>query len=236
PMATLERILDSIQGAAQASGVHVVTGDTKVVNRGCADQLFINTSGVGLVEMEPSPDTTRIAPGDRVLVNGTLGDHGMAILSQREGFRFESPIESDTVGLWSLVQQMLRAAPGAVHALRDPTRGGVATTLNEFAASSGFGIRIQEEALPVTEPVRAACEFLGLDPLYVANEGKLVALVAPDAADAVLAAMRAHPAGRDAAIVGTVVPDPRRRVILDTHFGSPRVVDMLSGDPLPRIC
>ena len=236
PMVELEGILDSIQRAAQASGVQIVTGDTKVVNRGCADKLFINTSGVGLVELEPAPDAARIAPGDRVLVNGSLGDHGMAIMSQREGFRFESPIESDTVALWPLVREMLLAAPGAVHALRDPTRGGLATTLNEFASASGFGIRLREDALPVNEPVRAACEFLGLDPLYVANEGKLVALVAPEAAETVLQAMRAHPQGRDAAIVGMVVADPRQRVVLDTRFGSPRVVDMLSGDPLPRIC
>jgi hydrogenase expression/formation protein HypE len=175
-------------------------------------------------------------PGDAVLLSGSLADHGMAILSCREGFEFGAPIASDTAGLWPLVEAMLNAAPGAIHAMRDPTRGGLATTLNEIASRSALGMRLQESAIVVHPAVESACEMLGLDPLYVANEGKLAAIVAPEAADAVLAAMRAHPLGQEASRIGTVVQDPQARVILETSIGGTRIVDMLSGDPLPRIC
>jgi len=236
PMEALERVLRSVRAAADASGAQVVTGDTKVVHRGSADKLFINTAGIGVVTPGEHPTGGGARPGDRVLLSGTLGDHGMAILSCREGFEFGSPIASDTAGLWPLVAAMQAAAPGAVHALRDPTRGGLATTLNEIATRSGAGIRLREEAIPVRLPVQSACELLGLDPLYVANEGKLVAFVAPQAADAALAALRGHALGREASIIGTVVEDPQARVILETTVGGSRIVDMLSGDPLPRIC
>ena len=236
PLADLDRVLQSVRAAADASGVQIVTGDTKVVHRNCADKLFVNTSGVGLVSEGVRITAAGAQPGDRVLLSGTLADHGMAVLSCREGFAFSSPILSDTAGLWPLVQAMLEAAPGAVHVLRDPTRGGLATTLNEIAARSRVGIRLQETAIPVQVPVQSACELLGLDPLYVANEGKLVAIVAPDAADALLAALRRQPLGREASMVGTVVAGPQGQVILETAVGGSRIVDMLSGDPLPRIC
>jgi len=235
-LADLDRALKSVRAAADASGVQIVTGDTKVVQRNSADKLFINTSGVGLVADGVHITAAAAKPGDRVILSGTLADHGMAVLSCREGFTFSSPILSDTAGLWPLVQAMLEAEPGAVHALRDPTRGGLATTLNEIAARSAVGIRLQERAIPVQEPVLSACELLGLDPLYVANEGKLVAIVAPEAADAIVEAVRRQPLGRDAGIVGTVVAGPPGQVILETAVGGSRIVDMLSGDPLPRIC
>jgi len=235
-LAELERILASIRAAAATSGVQIVTGDTKVVHRGSADKVFINTAGVGLMT-----DGTRISAasaqvGDRILLSGSLGDHGMAIMSRREGFEFEAAIESDTAGLWPLVDAMLAAAPGAVHAMRDPTRGGLASCLNEIAQRSGVGMRLQEAAIPVHEPVRGACEMLGLDPLYVANEGKLMAVVQPEHAERVLAAVRTHPLGREAQLVGTVVEDTRHLVVMETAFGGSRIVDLLAGDPLPRIC
>jgi hydrogenase expression/formation protein HypE len=236
PLADLERILRSVRAAADAAGVQIVTGDTKVVHRHCADKLFVNTSGVGAVRRGEHITASGARPGDAVLLSGSLADHGMAILSCREGFEFGAPIASDTAGLWWLVEAMLDAAPGAIHAMRDPTRGGLATTLNEIASRSNLGIRLQEAAIVVHTAVESACELLGLDPLYVANEGKLVAIVAAEAADAVLAAMRAHPLGREASRIGTVVEDRQARVILETAIGGSRVVDMLSGDPLPRIC
>ncbi|MFI5399935.1 MAG: hydrogenase expression/formation protein HypE [SAR324 cluster bacterium] len=235
-LADLDRVLKSVRAAADASGVQIVTGDTKVVHRNSADKLFINTSGVGLVADGVRITAAAAKPGDRVLLSGTLADHGMAVMSCREGFTFSAPILSDTAGLWPLVQAMLEAAPGAVHALRDPTRGGLATTLNEIAARSAVGIRLQERAIPVQEPVLSACELLGLDPLYVANEGKLVAFVAPEAADSILEAVRGQPLGRAADLIGTVVAGPQGQVILETAVGGSRIVDMLSGDPLPRIC
>ena len=236
PMADLERVLASVRAAANDTGVHIVTGDTKVVGRNGADKLFINTSGVGLVAPGETIDERRVRAGDAILLSGTIGDHGMAIMSQREGFTFQAPISSDTASLWPLVEAMLAAAPGAIHAMRDPTRGGVATTLNEIAGRAGLGMHIRERAVPVREAVRGACEILGIDPLYVANEGKLVAFVEHQAAQAVLAAMHGHPLGREAAIVGQVVEDPRHYVIAETDFGGTRIVDMLAGDPLPRIC
>jgi hydrogenase expression/formation protein HypE len=236
PMADLERILRSVRAAADAAQVQIVTGDTKVVHRHSADKLFINTSGVGTVRRGERVTASAARPGDAVLLSGSLADHGMAILSCREGFEFGAPIQSDTAPLWSLVDAMLTAAPGAVRAMRDPTRGGLATTVNEIASRSGMGMRLRESAITVHPAVESACELLGLDPLYVANEGKLVAVVAPEAADAVLAAMRAHPLGLEASRIGTVVEDPEARVILETSIGGSRIVDMLSGDPLPRIC
>jgi len=231
----LLRVLTSMAGQGQACGVQVVTGDTKVVNRGAADRLFINTAGLGVVPGGVSISASRARVGDRVLVNGTLGDHGIAILIARNELALQSSIESDCQPLHGLVQAMLGACRD-LHCLRDATRGGLATVLNEFAQSSRVGIRLNESALPLQPEVRGACEILGLDPLYIANEGKLVAVVPRAGADAVLAAMRSHPAGRDAAIVGEVVEQPAGSVLLDTLLGGVRVVDMLVGEQLPRIC
>jgi hydrogenase expression/formation protein HypE len=234
-VADLQRVLNSMSARARECGVDVVTGDTKVVNRGAADRLFINTAGVGVIAKGVNIAATRAKPGDAVIVNGTLGDHGVAILIARNELELQSDIASDCRPLHGLVQAMLRACPD-IHCLRDATRGGVATVLNEFAQSSNVGIRLQERALPLKDEVRGACEMLGLDILYMANEGKLVAIVPRDAADAVLAAMRAHPAGSDSAIVGEVLADPAGHVVLNTLFGGERVVDMLAGEQLPRIC
>lgn len=235
PTAELQRVLDSMSATARDAGVQVVTGDTKVVNRGAADKLFINTAGIGVVPRSVNIAATRARPGDAVIVNGSLGDHGVAILVARNELELQSTIASDCQPLHGLVQAMLAACPD-IHCLRDATRGGLATVLNEFAASSKVGIRLQEQALPIRPEVRGACEMLGLDVLYMANEGKLVAVVPRSHADAVLAAMRAHPAGRDAAIVGEVLAQPAGHVVLNTAFGGERVVDMLVGEQLPRIC
>ena len=234
PLADLERIADSMAAAALEAGVQVVTGDTKVVNRGAADKLFINTAGIGFL-----PSARRIAgdaarPGDVVILSGTMGDHGIAVMSQREGLSFFSALKSDCAPLNGLVGAMLAA--GEVHVLRDPTRGGVATTLNELAALSRVGIEIEETSLPVRQEVRGACEMLGLDPLYVANEGKLLALVPAQDAERVLQAMRAHHYGREAAVIGRVVEKHPNRVVLRTILGLSRIVDMLVGEQLPRIC
>ena len=235
PVETLRRIVASMHRVASEAGVRIVTGDTKVVGRGAADKIFINTAGIGVIPMGIELSARKARPGDRVIVNGPIGDHGAAILVARRQLALEADIRSDCQPLAGLVAAMLGACP-AIRCLRDPTRGGVATVLNEFAAASGVGIRIDEDALPLREPVRGACEILGLDPLYLANEGKLLAVVPPDAADAVLAAMRAHPAGADAAIIGTVSDQAAGTVILQTGFGGERVVDMLVGEQLPRIC
>ena len=235
PTADLQRVLDSMAAAARAAGVQVVTGDTKVVNRGAADKLFINTAGIGVVPHGVNIAATRARPGDVVIVNGSLGDHGVAILIARNELALQSDIASDCQPLHGLVQAMLAVCPD-IHCLRDATRGGLATVLNEFAQSSQVGIRLQERALPIKPEVRGACEMLGLDVLYMANEGKLVAVVPPGQAAAVLAAMRAHPAGQDAAIVGEVLAEPAGHVVLNTLFGGERVVDMLVGEQLPRIC
>ena len=235
PAADLQRVLDSMSATASAAGVQVVTGDTKVVNRGAADKLFINTAGIGVVPRGVNISANRAQPGDVVIVNGTLGDHGAAILVARNELELHSDIASDCQPLHGLVQAMLAACPD-IHCLRDATRGGLATVLNEFAASSKVGIRLQERALPIKPEVRGACEMLGLDVLYMANEGKLVAVVPRADADAVLAAMRAHPAGVDAAVVGEVLAEPAGHVVLNTPFGGERVVDMLVGEQLPRIC
>ncbi|TNF57939.1 MAG: hydrogenase expression/formation protein HypE [Burkholderiales bacterium] len=236
PLADLMRIVQSMASAARQAGVPVVAGDTKVVERGKGDGVFISTTGVGVLPPGVQISGRNARPGDVVLLSGTVGDHGVAILSQRESLRFETTIESDTAALHTLVAAMLEAAPGQVRVLRDPTRGGLATTLNEVAHQSGVGMLLQEAAIPVRPQVGAACELLGLDPLYVANEGKLIAIVAPEAADPVLAAMRAHPLGQDAARIGDVIADPHRFVQMATRFGGRRVVDWLSGEHLPRIC
>lgn len=231
----LERLARSAQEAAREAGVEVVTGDTKVVNRGSADKLFINTAGVGVIPPGINISGSHAQPEDKVLLSGTIGDHGIAVLSQREGLSFTTSLKSDCAPLNGLVAAMLQASP-RIHCLRDPTRGGLATTLNELARQSKVGIRIQEEAIPVQEPVRAACELLGFDPIYVANEGKLVAIVPAEEAAAVLDAMRCHPYGKQAAIIGEVVKEHPGRVVMKTRLGASRIIDMLSGDLLPRIC
>ena len=237
PLADLRRIVESMAAAAREAGVAIVTGDTKVVEQGKGDGVFISTTGVGWL-----PPGRRIAgdqaqPGDVVLVSGTIGEHGVAVLSLRESLEFETAITSDTAALNGLTATMLAAVPeGSVHVLRDPTRGGLATTLNEITRQSGVGITLDEAAIPVLPQVEAACELLGLDPLYVANEGKLVAVCAPEVADTLLAAMREHPNGHAAARIGVVTEDPHRFVQMTTRFGGRRVVDWLSGEQLPRIC
>jgi hydrogenase expression/formation protein HypE len=236
-LAELKRIVESMAAASRSAGVPVVTGDTKVVERGKGDGVFISTTGVGTVPQGRVIGGAMARPGDVVIVSGTLGEHGVAVLSRRESLSFETEIVSDSQPLHTLVAAMIAAAPeGAVHVLRDPTRGGLATTLNEIAQQSRVGITLQEAAVPVLPQVEAACELLGLDPLYVANEGKLVACVAPEAAAAVLAAMRAHPAGAAAVVVGEVTEDPHHFVQMATRFGGRRMVDWLSGEQLPRIC
>jgi hydrogenase expression/formation protein HypE len=235
PVDRLVQIARSMRDAADEAGVSLVTGDTKVVDRGKGDQLFITTSGVGLIQAGVTIDPRRAAPGDRILVSGPIGRHGIAVLSVREGLAFESPVESDTAPLAELVGAML-AASREIHVLRDPTRGGLATALNEIAGASGTGMTLSETHIPVDEAVRGACELLGLDPLYVANEGRLLAVVPSETADAVLAAMRAHPSGREAAMIGEVVADHPGLVVMRSRIGGERVIDLLSGEQLPRIC
>lgn len=235
PLADLARIVESMAEAGRAAGVPIVTGDTKVVERGKGDGVFITTTGVG--SLPPGRDVSgrHARPGDVVLISGTLGDHGMAIMAARENLGFETPIVSDSAALHGLTEAMF-ASGAQIRTLRDPTRGGLATTLNEIARQSGVGIVLDEAALPINPAVAAACEFLGLDPLYVANEGKLLAIVAANDADVALAALRAHPLGTRAARIGTVQADPHRFVQMLTTLGGRRVVDWLNGDPLPRIC
>ncbi len=231
----LVRVVESMRQAAAKAGVLLVTGDTKVVNRGKGDQVFITTTGLGVLDRPVKISADAARPGDRILLSGTIGDHGMAIMSQREGLEFEGPIESDTAPLHTLVAAMLEASP-EIHCLRDPTRGGVATTLNEIASRSGVGMEIDVRSIPVHESVRGACEILGLDPLYVANEGKLVAVVAPEAAEAVLDRMRRHPLGGDACCIGEVVAAHPLRVLVKTEIGGSRVLEAMMGEQLPRIC
>ncbi len=235
PMDDFRAILESIRRAAAEAGVQIVTGDTKVVPKGAADRIFINTSGIGRILPGANLSSRRAAPGDRVLLSGTVADHGMTILSRRQGLEFDTPIESDSAPLNGLVRSVL-AAGDAVHVLRDPTRGGVGTALNEIAKSSGVGVAIHEDRIPVRDAVAGLCELLGFDPLYVANEGKLLAFVAPEAADAVLAAMRADPFGREARIIGEVVDRHPGQVVMTTRIGGERIVDMMAGEQLPRIC
>lgn len=231
----LRRVTESMQAAAEVAGVQVVTGDTKVVHRGAADKLFINTAGIGVIAEGVDIAARRARPGDAILVNGYIADHGAAIMSAREDLGLETPLESDTQPLHGLVQAMLSACPD-IHCLRDATRGGLASVLNEFAQAADVCMHLDESAIPVSEAVKGVCEILGLDPLYFANEGKLVAVVPGDEAETVLEAMRAHPAGKHAAIIGRVTEQPPGTVILDTGFGGERIVDMLVGEQLPRIC
>ena len=235
PRGNLERILKSVRRAADKAGVIVVTGDTKVVPKGAADGLFINTSGSGLIPPALNIASTAARPGDHILLSGTMADHGMTILTQREGLGFDHAIQSDSAALNQMVAG-ITAASRDVHVLRDPTRGGVGTTLNEIAASSGVGIAINEVQLPVRPEVAAVCELLGFDPLYVANEGKLLAFVPAADSEKVLAAMQRDPHGREACMIGTVTADHPGQVILETRVGGHRIVDMLTGEQLPRIC
>lgn len=232
----LEAEISAMAQAARVAEVNIITGDTKVVERGKGDGVFISTTGLGVVAPGVDIAGSNARPGDVILLSGTIGEHGVAVLSQRESLEFETTIESDTAALHTLVAAMLEAAPGGVRVLRDPTRGGLATTLNEVAGQSRAGMMLDESAIPVLSQVDAACELLGLDPLYIANEGKLIAVCAPEAADAVLAAMRAHPQGRAAVRIGVVTEDPHHFVQMTTRFGGRRVVDWLSGEQLPRIC
>jgi hydrogenase expression/formation protein HypE len=235
PLADLARIVCSMAEASREARVPVVAGDTKVVEQGKGDGVFITTTGLGALPAGRELGGARARPGDAILLSGTLGDHGMAIMAQRESLAFDSTIVSDTAALHGLIADLLDAAPG-VRVLRDPTRGGLATTLNEIAARSGVGMELDETAIPVQPQVDAACELLGLDPLYVANEGKLVAICDPGDADRALAALRAHPLGERAARIGTVTDDPHGFVQIRTGFGGRRMVDWLSGEQLPRIC
>ena len=231
----LGRVVDSVGKTAKEAGVEVITGDTKVVNRGTADKLFINTAGVGIVPDGVDISGANAKAGDKVVLSGTIGDHGIAVISKREGLSFSTTIESDCAPLGKLVADMIKVSPH-IRCLRDPTRGGLATTLNEWAAGSKVSIRIEEEMIPVREEVLAACEMLGFDPLYVANEGKLVAIVPAEDAEKILKAMRKNGYGRDAAIIGEVKDGHPGRVVMKTVLGSSRIVDMLTGDLLPRIC
>ncbi|UCE23771.1 MAG: hydrogenase expression/formation protein HypE [Candidatus Zixiibacteriota bacterium] len=232
----LETIVLSMKKAAEAAGVTIVTGDTKVVNKGKGDKIFINTAGIGLIEHDFDISSGNLRAGDIIILSGTIADHGIAVMSKREGLSFETPIESDTVALNPLVAQIIEAGGANVHAMRDPTRGGLAATLNEFATASGVGIRIREDKIPVNPAVTGACEILGLDPLYVANEGKLVAVVAKDKAETVLEAMKSHPLGKDATVIGEVISDQAGTVSMMTRIGGWRIVDMPVGEQLPRIC
>lgn len=237
----LKRILESMRAAATEAGVEVVTGDTKVVQKGSADKIFINTAGIGIIERPLHISATLAQPGDKVILSGTLGDHGTTIMVARGELELETEIESDTAPLGLLVGDMLDEAAristiDAIHCLRDPTRGGVATTLNEIALSSEVCIELHEDSIPVREEVKGACEILGLDPLYVANEGKLIAIVSADVADRLVARMKENIYGREACIIGEVKPEPQGIVSLKTGFGGTRIVDMLVGEQLPRIC
>lgn len=235
PLADLKRIVRSMREACDEAGVTLVTGDTKVVDRGKGDQVFITTSGIGLVPAGRALSIRSARPGDRILVSGTIGDHGIAIMSVREGIEFETILESDTASLADLTRVMLEACP-AIRCMRDPTRGGLSSAMNELAVASRVGVVLREAAIPLRPEVRGACEMLGLDPLYVANEGKLIAVVPPADADRLLAVMRNHPLGRNAAIIGEVVANHSGMVILHSVVGGERVVTMLAGEQLPRIC
>jgi hydrogenase expression/formation protein HypE len=231
----LRRVMESIKEAAEEARVQIVTGDTKVVNRGKADSLFINTAGIGLIEEGLDISGSNARPGDKLILSGGIGEHGIAVLSQREGLRFHIPVSSDCAPLNTLVADMIRASRN-IHSMRDPTRGGLASTLNELAKQSAVGIVIEERNIPVHEGVRGACELLGLDPLYIANEGKLVAAVAPDDTENVLSAMKKNIYAPQAAIIGDVTGQHKGRVVMKTSIGSSRIIDMPVGEILPRIC
>src|SRR5208282_239959 len=235
PFETLRRVVESFRDAAAAAEVEIVTGDTKVVERGSCDGMFINTSGIGSVKPGLHLSADRARPGDRILLSGSIGEHGIAILALREGLEFENPVRSDSAPLYSLVSEMLKTSEG-IRCMRDPTRGGLSSSLNEIAARSGVGMTLDERNIPIREEVRGACEMLGLDPLYVANEGKLVAIVAPASTEAALRALQNHPLGKDARIIGTVTAEEPSLVVMRTTLGTTRIVDMLAGDQLPRIC
>jgi hydrogenase expression/formation protein HypE len=234
-LAELREIVADMAAAAVAAGVAIVAGDTKVVNRGAADGLYITTAGVGVIPEGRRLAPDRVQPGDKVLVSGTIADHGMAVMVARGDLELEADIRSDTAPLGGLVDGLIAAAPNT-RWMRDPTRGGVGTVCNELARATDLAVVLDETKLPVAPAVNGACDLLGIDPLYVANEGKLIAVVPPDEADAALASLRAHPLGRDAAVIGEIHADPERIVVLLTAFGGTRIVDMLVGDPLPRIC
>jgi hydrogenase expression/formation protein HypE len=231
----LEKIILSMSEAAQKAGVYIVTGDTKVVPKGAADKIFINTAGIGIIPGNVQISGDLAQPGDQILLSGSIADHGVTILTQRQGLSFESPIKSDSAALNHMVQEIL-AAGIDIHVLRDPTRGGVGTTLNEIAGQSQVGINISEDKIPVKKPVAGICELLGLDPLYVANEGKLLAFVKKEHAEKALDLMQKNPLGKDACIIGEVVSDHPGTVIMKTPIGGERIVDMLTGEQLPRIC
>ena len=231
----LETIVESMTNAAKKAGVLIVTGDTKVVPRGKADKIFITTSGIGMIPKGRNIHPSKINAGDKIIISGTIGDHGMAVMSVREGLEFESEIRSDTCALNGMVEAMYRVSSN-INFLRDPTRGGDASTMNEIASSAHKGIRLFEQAIPVNGNVRSACEILGFDPLYVANEGKLIAIVAPNDAEKILAVMKQHPFGKDSSVIGEVTNDHPSVVVLQTAIGGDRVVDMMSGEQLPRIC
>ena len=235
PLADLDRIVMSMAEAARSTGVSIVTGDTKVVEQGKGDGVFITTAGIGIVPEGVTISGDRARVGDAILISGSMGDHGIAILSKRENLEFETTIESDSAALNGLVADMVKAVP-QIHCLRDPTRGGLATTLNELATQSGIGMQLNESAIPVKPQVAAACELLGLDPLYVANEGKLIAICAAQDAGNLLSVMRDHPLGKEAAVIGRVVEDRHHLVQMETCLGGQRVVDWLAGEQLPRIC
>jgi hydrogenase expression/formation protein HypE len=235
PIADLERIMSSVSSTARDAGVIVVTGDTKVVDHGSADGIFINTSGVGVIPEGADISGNRAKEGDKVIITGTIGDHGVAVMAQREGLKFSVPIESDCAPLNGLVSDILQVSYN-IHCLRDPTRGGLATTLNELAAQSAVGIQVYEDNMPVKDAVRGMCEILGLDPLYIANEGKMVIIAAPEDADKIVAALHKIRYGKDAAVIGEVTSQYKGRVVLKTGLGASRIVGMLTGDLLPRIC
>jgi hydrogenase expression/formation protein HypE len=236
PIASLARIANDMAKAAQTAGVQIVTGDTKVVEKGHGDGCYVNTAGVGLVSVDTDIGPTRAKPGDIILVSGTIGDHGTAIMSVREGLEFQTTIRSDTAALNYLIERLLKAGGSAIHVMRDPTRGGVASSLNEISLASNVGVVLEEKAFPVRSEVRAACELLGLDPIFVANEGKVLVFVADSRAAAVLEAMRSDPLGRDSAIIGRVVDQHPGMVVAHTSIGASRVVAMQIGEQLPRIC
>lgn len=231
----LQTIVDSMAQTAHHAGVKIVTGDTKVVENGKGDKLFINTSGIGIIKNGISFSPLLIRPGDMILVSGYMGDHGIAILCHREGIQMEVPVESDCAPLYGLVHDIISQSDG-IRTMRDPTRGGLATTLNELAISSNYGMVIKEDLIPVKEEVRGACEILGFDPLYLANEGKIIAIASQESAPAVLEIMKKNPLGKEASLIGTVVDKPQGKVLLETSIGNKRILDMLTGEQLPRIC